>query len=160
MKQNLNKFLEDTLNFEGGYVNDPHDPGGETKYGICKRDYPKLDIKNLTVAQAKTIYKEKYWDSIKGDDLPSGIDLFVADGAINSGVSQSAKWLQRALGVKDDGIIGPATVEAATKANKKEVILSMGDQRINMLRGLKTWDRYKAGWTNRVSNLIKTTITM
>ena len=161
MQSNLNKFLEDTLVFEGNYVNDPHDPGGETKYGICKRDYPDLDIKNLTKDQAKAIYKSKYWDKIKGDDLPSGIDLWVGDAAINSGPVQAAKWLQRALNVSTvDGVIGPQTVLAATKADKRSVILSMSEQRITMLRGLKTWNRYGPGWTNRVSDLTKTCLAM
>lgn len=158
MKENFDKSLSFTLRWEGGYVNDPHDPGGETKFGISKRAYPKVDIKNLTEEKAKEIYKKDYWDKVKGDDLPIGVDTMVFDAAVNSGVGASAKWLQACLGVTVDGDIGPKTLAAVAKTNHKDLILSLGDHRISFLRRLKTWSRFGAGWTNRVSDAIKFSI--
>lgn len=155
MKDRFNLTVDHTLLWEGGYVNHPSDPGGETKYGISKRAYPKEDIKNLTVAKAKEIYKKDYWDKVKGDDLPAGVDTMVFDAAVNSGIGRSIKWLQAALGVTVDGVIGPKTLIAATKADPKELILELGEQRMRFLRGLKTWNTFGSGWTNRVSDTIK-----
>ena len=90
-----------TIEREGGYVNDPHDPGGETKYGISKRSYPDLDIPNLKREDAEAIYRKEYWDKCKCSDLPHGIDLLTFDAAVNQGPEAAIKMLQRALKVKD-----------------------------------------------------------
>ena len=93
----FDKAFEHVLGIEGGYVNDPKDPGGETKYGLCKRSYPTVDIKALTIEQAKAIYKRDYWDKVKGDDLPFPLNLFMFDAAVNQGVDPAIKMLQAAL---------------------------------------------------------------
>jgi lysozyme family protein len=100
------------LGWEGGYVNDPHDRGGETHFGISKRRYPMLDIAGLTLDEARAIYKADYWQPLRCDELPDGIDLLVLDIGVLQGPRAAAKCLQRAAKVKDDGVIGPVTVAA------------------------------------------------
>jgi len=160
MEKNLRVSVETVLGSEGGYVNDSHDPGGETKYGISKRAYPSVDIKNLTKEDAIRIYKRAYWDKVKGDSLPSGIDIVVFDGAINSGVSRSAKWLQKAVGVPQDGLIGPQTIYATQQLDCEVVIRSILAQRYTFLRSLPTWSRYKNGWTRRLEELKKIALSL
>jgi lysozyme family protein len=100
------------LGAEGGYVNNPADPGGETNWGISRRSYPDLDIAHLTWDDAKAIYRRDFWDKIQGDKLPPPLAMIVFDSAVNNGPARAAKWLQRAVGVTEDGIIGPATLAA------------------------------------------------
>lgn len=157
---NWEDCLAHTKISEGGYVNDPVDPGGETKYGISKRSYPHLDIKALTWKQAADIYRRDYWDAVSGDDLPSGLDLVAFDAAVNSGVSRGAKWLQRALGVKQDGRIGPQTIKAALECDDVEVIMAACEYRLSFMQSLKTWYRYKNGWTARVNGVMDAAIDM
>ena len=105
--------IEKTLAHEGGYVNDPDDKGGETKFGISKRSYPEIDIAKLTRDEAAAIYKRDYWDEVKGDDIDSQViaeHLF--DTAVNMGVNRAAKMGQRIVGATDDGRIGPQSVAA------------------------------------------------
>jgi lysozyme family protein len=113
------------IKHEGGYVNDPKDSGGETKYGISKRAYPNLDIKNLTLQNAKAIYKKDYWDRIKGDLIKSQeIAESIFDFAVNAGVKTASKMAQLVLDVKPDGIIGPKTLKALNNFNKDLFIAS------------------------------------
>ena len=104
---NFDKAIERVLINEGGYVNDPNDAGGETKYGISKRAYPGVDIKNLTTDEAKAIYKKDYWDKIKGDNINSDeIAYEIFDTAVNMGVRTSSKIAQMVVGAYPDGFIG------------------------------------------------------
>ena len=153
MKDNFPKIVSETLQQEGGYVNDPQDPGGETNMGISKRAYPDVDIKNLTKAQAIDIYHRDYWNKVKGDDLPSGLDMVVFDSAVNSGISKATKWLQNALGVPVDGVLGPQTMKALVGKNTGPLIDTYLDTRLAFLKQLPTWGRYKKGWSRRVSEL-------
>ena len=112
------------LNWEGGYQDDPGDPGhwsggavgaGKllgTKYGISAASYPTMDIANLTEAEARLIYARDYWTPVEGDALPPALAMVVFDGAVNSGVAQSAVWLQVVVGAATDGVIGPETLAA------------------------------------------------
>ena len=153
MKDNFERCLAHVLASEGGYVHHPHDPGGETNFGISKRSYPKEDIRNMTRARAGEIYRRDYWDAVHGDDLPAGLDLVAFDSAVNSGVSRGAKWLQEALGVTADGKIGPQTLAAARQAHPVAVIDRACDLRMTFLRGLKTWGTFGKGWTRRVESV-------
>lgn len=108
--------------WEGGYVNDPDDPGGETKYGISKRSYPHLDIKNLTREQANEIYYRDYWLRSKADLMPPAVAAVHYDCAINQGLADAARFLQRALQVPADGIIGKMTFAALDKCNVDDLI--------------------------------------
>lgn len=152
-KANFDACLAHVLEFEGGYVNDPNDPGGETHMGISKRSYPNEDIRGMTRARAAQIYRRDYWNAVRGDELPAGLDLVAFDAAVNSGVSRGAKWLQGALGVGSDGKIGPQTIAAAKAANATAVIDRAVDNRLAFLRALSTWRHFGKGWTRRVESV-------
>jgi lysozyme family protein len=143
------------IGHEGGYTNHPRDPGGETKYGITKRDFPDLDIQNLTREQAKHIYKANYWDAIKGDYLPPGIATLVFDSAVNQGPVRAIKFMQRALEVGVDGVIGPKTLIAAQDVDPDEFSAKFGAERALHYAGLNTFDVFGRGWLRR---LLRTTI--
>lgn len=146
-------IFEIVVSHEGGYVHDPRDPGGETKYGISKRSHPKVDIGALTLDGARRIYKADYYDKIRGDDLDPGLALVAFDAAVNNGVGQAVRWLQGAVGVKQDGVIGPVTVNALAKADPQKVLVELHAQRIYMMAGLSTWKHFGRGWSRRLANL-------
>lgn len=135
---------------EGGYVNDPNDPGGETKYGICKRDHPNEDIKALTLERAKEIYREKYWNPIKGDAFFWPLSFFLFDCAVNQGVGVAIKLLQRALRLKEDGILGPVTMGAVRKMDQVELCaLFMAHRGLRYVQ-TRNYDIYGKGWFKRL----------
>lgn len=117
MIDDWDKAINFVLSMEGEYTFDPVDPGGETKFGISKKSYPSLDIKNLTVDQAKDIYKTDYWQVCHCDELPSPFAISVFDMAVNQGTGKAKRLLQIILGVDVDGIIGQKTIAAAFKAD-------------------------------------------
>lgn len=165
----FDEALKRVLVHEGGYVNHPKDPGGATNKGVTQRVYdgwrdrlklPRQSVRYIKDQEVSDIYRRQYWDAIRGDDLPRGFDYSTFDAAVNSGVSQGAKWLQRALGVTADGQIGEATLEAARKANGAAVINKANDLRLAMLRGLKTWGTFGKGWERRVSDVRKVALDM
>lgn len=161
MEANFARCLEAVLAEEGGFVDHPSDPGGATNRGVTianfrryvKADGTVADLKRLTAEQAGIVFKKQYWDKVKGDYLPSGIDHAVFDFAVNSGVSRSSKYLQRVLGVAQDGIIGPKTLEAADEAWDRAVINSLCDDRLAFLMRLKTWPVFGKGWAKRVARV-------
>lgn len=138
---------------EGGYVNDPHDTGGETKYGISKKAYPNIDIKNLSLEQARTIYHRDYWQRCNCEFLPDALSVAVFDYAVNSGVKRAIKDLQAVLGVAVDGIIGNQTIGAANRIPQRKVLSEYLDKRLNYLMSLKSWARYGNGWGKRVKRV-------
>ena len=142
------------IGHEGGYVNDLRDPGGETKYGISKRAYPDEDIKSLTLDRAKELYKRDYWDRVRADNLPKQVRLAVFDAAVNSGVSQAIKWLQRAVGVNDDGVFGPITARAVLDADPYQTAASILGPRLMFMTSLQTFDRFGKGWSRRIAQLL------
>ena len=118
------KAIDKVLINEGGYVDDPNDKGGETKYGISKRSYPSVDIKNLTTDEAKAIYKLDYWDRVKGDEIRSDLIAFeLFDTAVNMGVRTASKLIQGCVGVHPDGIIGNKTLEAINSTDEELLLL-------------------------------------
>ena len=133
---------------EGGYVNDPTDPGGETNYGISKRAYPNVDIKNLTLEQAKLIYKNDYWDKVRGDEISYPLNLFMFDCAVNQGVDVAIKLLQKTLGVPQDGILGVQTLKAIQKSQGVET--GFMANRALRYTGTKNFDKYGFGWLKRI----------
>jgi len=156
MKDNFPNCLAMVLKHEGGYVNDPHDPGGETNFGISKRAYPTENIRAMTKTRAAEIYRRDYWDAVSGDELPHGLDLVAFDAAVNSGVMRASQWVQKAVMVDPDGRIGPVTVRAARKmdANNLEGAITAAVRlRLNFLASLKTWSRYKNGWSRRCEDV-------
>ena len=140
---------------EGGYVNNPKDPGGETKYGISKKAYPNEDITNLTLDRAKEIYHRDYWDRCKCDYMPDALSVAVFDYAVNSGVKAAIKSLQIVLGVKVDGIIGNQTIGAANRLPLKRVLEDYLNLRMDFLMSLKTWKHFGRGWGARINRVKK-----
>ena len=143
------------ISSEGGYVNDPKDPGGETKFGISKRAYPDLDIANLTLEQAKAVYERDYWKRARCDELPPNIAYLVFDCAVNSGIGQSIRFLQRALGTADDGVIGPLTIAAVQRVDAESLAARFLGQRLDFMTKLSTWDVYGKGWARRIAEQLK-----
>jgi lysozyme family protein len=159
---NFDDALARVLVSEGGYVNNPKDPGGATNKGITQRVYnlyrsrlnlSAQSVQNISDAEVRQIYKEQYWDVAKCDSLPVGISYCVFDGDVNSGVSQSTKWLQRALGVTVDGAIGPNTITAANEAEPDALIDAICDRRLAYLKALSTWKTFGKGWSSRVEHV-------
>lgn len=148
---NFDDAFTKLLGHEGGYVNDPRDPGGETKFGISKRAYPGVDIKALTLEQAKAIYKRDYWDRAQCDALPPVVAFQVFDTAVNSGIGQSIRFLQRAVGVADDGQAGPLTVSAVRRLDAESVVARFNGQRLDFMTKLSTWDVFGKGWARRIA---------
>jgi lysozyme family protein len=148
------------LEAEGGFVNDPRDPGGATKFGITRatlaaargRPVSVAAVRALTRAEAGVIYRRLYWNAIRADDLPAGLDLACFDYAVNSGSGRSVRALQRVLGVATDGIVGPKTVAAARACDLPQTIRAMTRERVRFLQGLSTWPTFGRGWTSRVNH--------
>lgn len=144
------------IGHEGGYSNHSKDPGGETKYGISKRAYPSVDIRNLTLDHAKEIYRRDYWDKLRLDELPDAIRFDLFDAAVNSGVKTAIKFLQKACEVIPDGIMGPQTVSAANSMNAEKLDKRLSGQRLLYLVSLGTFPTFGRGWVTRVAtNMIK-----
>lgn len=155
------------IGHEGGYSTDRRDPGNwtggrvgvgtlkGTKFGLAANTYPNLDIKNLTLAQAKAIYKKDWWDKLGADGMHSAIVFQLWDFAINAGKSRAIKELQQAVGVPADGIIGPQTLAAVNSHDLNDVILSLTAERLKFYTSLSTFKTYGKGWTNRVADNLK-----
>jgi lysozyme family protein len=153
---NFDQCFAALIDSEGGYVNHPNDPGGETKFGISKRTYPQLDIKNLTLADAKAIYKRDFWDRAQCDKLPQGLAFDVFDTAVNSGIGQSIRFLQRSVGVADDGVIGSITLVNIQRDDAEAIQARFNGQRLDFMTRLSTFDTFGKGWTRRIAaNLAK-----
>ena len=153
MKDNFDECLKMLLHHEGGYVNHPKDPGGETNLGVTKRVYEKWggtkDMKDLTVEDVAPIYKKEYWDKCRCDDLESGVDWAVFDWAVNSGTGRAAKAIQKICGAAQDGAIGPKTLALINTQNTEYVIEEFGKIRQDFYESLKTFDTFGKGWTRR-----------
>jgi lysozyme family protein len=143
---------------EGGYVDHPDDPGGPTRHGITLRTLTRArgrpvspdEVRALGRAEAEAIYRTWYWDAIRGDDLPAGIDLAVFDAAVNAGPPRAARLLQEVLGLPADGTVGPVTLAACRDADAAALIRALGRARLDFLRRLRTWPVFGRGWRRRV----------
>ena len=143
------------IGHEGGYVNNPADPGGETNWGISKRSYPHLNIKTLTRNHAKDIYRVDFWQRIHADDLYDGVAFQLLDFAINSGIETAVRYLQRAVGVADDGVIGPHTLTAASELTETDIILRLNAERLDFMTRLKNWPAASRGWARRIAQNLR-----
>lgn len=141
--------VERSLKHEGGYVYHPRDPGGETHWGISKRSYPHVDIKNLTREGAKEIYRRDFWGPV-GGMLDDGVMFQVFDAAINHGIGNATRMLQRAVGVADDGHWGPYSQSAYEKLSESDVILNFLAERLEFMRKLSTFATFGRGWCGRI----------
>ncbi len=148
---NFAKALDVVLHHEGGYVNHPNDPGGETIYGISRRSHPDVWAKGRpTLEDAKRIYHRDYWLPIKADAMPYPVALMVFDAAVNAGNRRAAILLQRALRVTADGSIGPVTLAAANRADTRTLVNHIAAERIVFNSGLSNWGSFGLGWSRRV----------
>lgn len=156
---NFDEAFVQLLGHEGAYSNDPADPGGETMWGITKAVARENgytgEMRAMPTEVAKVIYRKKYWDACFCDRLPPLLRYPVFDAAVNSGPGQSVKWLQRALGVKDDGVLGNITLAAANAANAETVYRRMLGQRLEFMADLKTWNAFGKGWARRIATLMR-----
>jgi lysozyme family protein len=161
MNGNFEQCLALVLKEEGGYVNHPKDPGGMTNLGVTKRVYEawvghevdEATMRALGPDDVAPLYKKNYWERIKGDRLPVGIDYCVFDCAVNSGPSQAVKFLQVALNVVADGVVGSLTIAAAEQRDPAEVIEQFCEERLQFLQSLKTWPVFGKGWQNRLERV-------
>lgn len=144
-------FINRILGSEGGYVNNPADPGGETNWGIAKRSYPNVDIKNLTREGAIQIYHDDFWMRIGGDTLKPAVTFQLLDAAVNHGIGNAIRMLQRAAGVLDDGHIGPVTMASINAMDVNDVVMRFNAERIEFYTRLATFATFGRGWCNRVA---------
>ena len=168
MKDNFEKCLLLLLSHEGGFVDHPKDPGGMTNLGVTKKVYDKWigrkstekEMRNLTPADVAIIYKNNYWDKVRGDDLPSGLDWCAFDWAVNSGSGRPAKAIQKAVGATADGAIGPMTLQAVADKDPKNIIESVYHTRQKFYEGLKTFETFGRGWTRRNKETLEQALEM
>jgi lysozyme family protein len=159
MIESFDKCQPWVLIHEGGYVNHPKDPGGATNKGITQRVYdgycqrfrlPTQHVRGISDKDVATIYKNQYWNAVRGDDLPKGLDYAVYDFAVNSGPSRAAKFLQKLVGVPQDGHIGDVTLGAVSENDAGELIKGICNARWSWLKRLRTFKTFGRGWTRRV----------
>lgn len=158
MKENWESSLAHTLKLEGGFTNHPSDPGGITNLGVTKKVWEEYAghpvdeafMRTLTPEIVAPLYRARYWNLVKADELPSGVDYVVFDCAVNSGVGRSVKFLQQVLHVYVDGFIGPMTLAAAKASDTHKLINMLCDTRQAFLQSLRTFDVFGKGWTARV----------
>lgn len=168
MKGNFEQSLALVLKHEGGWVDHPKDPGGETNMGVTKKVWEEWTgkpvapggMKGLTVADVTPLYRKKYWDAIKGDDLPEGVDYAMFDFAVNSGPVRAIRMVQEIVGVTADGVIGPKTLAAIDRQDPRDLAAKICDKRMEFLRGLKNWPSFSVGWTRRVADVKKMAVQM
>lgn len=159
---NYKASLDKVLVHEGGFSNHPKDPGGATMKGVTQAVYDTYRVKSglakqtvakISDAELQAIYRNNYWNAVRGDDLPAGVDYVVFDGAVNSGPSRSIKWLQQALGITADGVIGPQTLKMLDACVPNVLIDSICDRRLVFLKSLDTWPTFGKGWASRVAEV-------
>ena len=147
----FDKAFEHVVGVEGGYVNHPNDPGGETIYGITRRDHPQAWVNGRpTLEQAKVIYRDQYWRPVKADDLPWPLAMFVFDAAVNQGVGTATRLLQKTLGVAQDGLIGNNTLAAIRRSNPVELCALYLADRALRYTGTRNFDVFGRGWLKRL----------
>jgi len=158
METNFRRALPLVLKHEGGFVNHPKDPGGATNKGITLANYRRYvkqdgsieDLKAIKPDEVERVYKLFYWDAVKADLLPVGVDYAVFDFAVNSGPGRAVKFLQRLAGVTQDGAIGSGTIAAVAAMSPELVINRLCDDRLAFMQGLSTWSTFGKGWGSRV----------
>lgn len=162
MAQFTNQIQDWIFASEGGYVDHPNDPGGATNMGITRRTLaawrgvspytalPKSEVRSLTRSEATAIYKAQYWDAIRGDELPVGLDYAIFDYAVNSGPARAVKDLQRVLGVNPDGIVGVITLDAIRGKSSVQLIEQLCNKRWAFVQSLPTFSTFGNGWSRRI----------
>lgn len=156
---NFDQAFDILLRHEGGFSDHAADPGGKTRFGITEAVAREVgyrgDMHELPLSLAKRIYKGSYWDAVRAEELPEAIRYAVFDAAVNSGPRQAIRWLQRAAGVKDDGIIGPKTLAAVRTADPERLLRLVLAQRLRFMTGLPNWTAFGRGWARRIADLME-----
>ena len=172
MKINFAQALGLTLRHEGGFVSHPKDPGGATNKGVTLATFSLYlgrkasvdELKMISDTQLCEIYRKQYWDKVRGDDLPGGLDFCVFDFAVNSGPGRAAKMLQDLVGAEADGSIGHKTVAAVLEHVSRETLPKVIDQyqakRLHYLQALPHWETFGKGWGRRVNEVLEEAILM
>ena len=168
MKENYQTALNNVLRSEGGFVNNPKDPGGMTNLGVTKRTYEQYvghpvdeeTMRGLTPETVAPLYKQMFWDAVRGDDLPDGLDYCLFDLAVNSGASRAVKFLQMAVGTPQTGKITDREVQMANDADASDLVNKVCNERLVFLQSLNTWATFGKGWGNRVAYVQRTAIKM
>ena len=162
MRDNFLASLAHVLASEGGYVNDPRDPGHGTNHGVTQAVYSAWrenhgeqprDVREIDPNEAEAIYKRQYWDAVRGDDLPAGVDYCMFDFCVNSGAHTAAKALQQAAGVTQDGFIGAVTLNAVAAADPRRIINAVCSERLAYMKTLRGWPHFHNGWSARVAEV-------
>ncbi len=156
---NFDQAFDELLGHEGGYVNHPSDPGGETMWGVTRKVASQEgyagSMRHFTREAAKDIYRRRYWDAVMADRLPEAVRYTVFDAAVNSGPSQAIRWLQRALDVGEDGKLGPLTLDAINKAPGLRLGVMFNAERLDFMTSLPTWAAFGRGWARRIASNLK-----
>jgi lysozyme family protein len=168
MKENFPKAFAAVLKSEGGFSNNPKDPGGMTNLGCtkavweehCGHPVDEKAMRALTPNDVGPLYRQKYWNKVCGDDLPAGVDYVVFDAAINSGLGRASRWLQACVNTYADGIIGNKTIQAVLNKDAKELINDYCAYRLAYLKMLQTWQTFGKGWERRVKEVNATALLM
>lgn len=169
MFSNFDAALRLVLVHEGGFSDHPADPGGKTNKGVTQRVYdgyrkrkgkPQQSVRGIVIEEVAEIYRDQYWNAVRADELPGGLDYAVFDYAVNSGPRRAVIDLQRALGVKADGVIGNVTLAAIKASDAFTIIDALCERRMAFLRGLKTWKTFGRGWARRVSEVAEASTQM
>lgn len=152
---NFTEALQHVLKHEGGYIDHPSDPGGETNYGIIvavARENGYLgDMRTIPMSIVESIYKRKYWDKVRADEMPESVRFALFDYAVNSGPGAAIRALQRVLGVADDGVLGPMTL-AAAQAQSEGLGARLNGYRLKFMTDLKIWPTFGKGWARRIAD--------
>jgi len=152
----FNEAFDRLIGHEGGYVTHPSDPGGETNYGISKRSYPGEDIRGMTLERAKQIYLRDYWGRAGCDAVPDALRFDLFDMAVNSGVGTAIRTLQKTVGVAEDGVLGPVTIQALQSMPTLRAVMRFNGARLQFMSSLSNWPAFGRGWANRIAkNLLE-----
>ena len=156
---NFDEAFDTLLGHEGGYSNHPSDPGGETMWGITRKvaiqEGYQGDMHVLPREFAKDVYRRRYWDAVMAERLPESLRYTVFDAAVNSGPHQAIRWLQRALDVGEDGVMGPLTLHALRDASGLKMAVLFNAERLDFLTSLPTWGSFGRGWARRIVGNLK-----
>ena len=161
MQSNWPQSFRLMLASEGGFSNHPSDPGGMTNLGVTKatwenwvgRESDEAEMRGLTPEKVEPLYKKKYFDAVRGDELPMGLDYLMFDFAVNAGAGRAIKTLQTAVGVTPDGGFGPMTMAAVQAVDPNELIERFSQAKEDFYRSLTTFATFGKGWLNRVADV-------
>lgn len=155
---NFDAAFDELIGHEGSWSHHPSDPGGETMWGVTARvaraNGYDGDMRIMPREIAKAIYRKLYWDGVRAEELPAVLRYPLFDAAVNSGVTQAVKWLQRAVGTVDDGKLGPITLAAAQRTPQTAAVLMLGE-RLDFMTSLPTWGAFGRGWARRIASVLK-----